>query len=399
MCRRVVLVVVACLLATAAAAQKKDMATARDYVKKGNNLDKAEQMMQKLLADSVNRHNAKIWDILFDAQRKQYEQGNEKLYLKQKYDTASLFGIAIRMFVSMEAYDSIASAAKAGGYKMPDTRKSHAQLLNTIRPNLFGGGMYMIRHQKYGDGYRLLDQYINTAQQPLFASYNYLERDKRLPQAAYWAVYCAYKLGDSKKTLHHTYLALKDTAHEEQMLQYLSQTYYREQDTARYVSTLHDGLERYPLSPFFFTRLADFYSGKLKWNEVLRLTDTALKHDAKSHLYRLTKAAVLLNIGDYQHCLALCDSLLHESDTISEAWLDAGLAKFNQAVTMDKDAMESVRKRRQILKCYEEALPYLEHYRAIRPKDKERWGMPLYTIYLNLNRGKEFDEIDKLLKK
>ena len=28
---------------------------------------------------------------------------------------------------------------------------------------------------------------------------------------------------------------------------------------------------------------------------------------------------------------------------------------------------------------------------------KDQWALPLYTIYLNLNMGKEFDEIDKLL--
>ena len=32
------------------------------------------------------------------------------------------------------------------------------------------------------------------------------------------------------------------------------------------------------------------------------------------------------------------------------------------------------------------------------PDEKGLWGLPLYTIYLNLNMGKEFDEIDKLLK-
>jgi hypothetical protein len=95
------------MLFTVALAQKKDIATAQDYVKKGNNLEKAEQMMLKLLRDSDHIYNEKVWGILFDAVRKQYDQGNEKLYLKQKYDTASLFNIASRMFQYMESYDSI----------------------------------------------------------------------------------------------------------------------------------------------------------------------------------------------------------------------------------------------------------------------------------------------------
>ena len=44
-------------------------------------------------------------------------------------------------------------------------------------------------------------------------------------------------------------------------------------------------------------------------------------------------------------------------------------------------------------------MPYLEKYRQLEPDQTDKWALPLYTIYLNLNLGKEFDEIDKLMKK
>ena len=65
-------------------AQKKEIAAAKDLVKAGKNLDQAQKNMEKLLLDSANRANRKIWAVLYDAVRKQYEQGNEQLYLKQK---------------------------------------------------------------------------------------------------------------------------------------------------------------------------------------------------------------------------------------------------------------------------------------------------------------------------
>ena len=34
----------------------------------------------------------------------------------------------------------------------------------------------------------------------------------------------------------------------------------------------------------------------------------------------------------------------------------------------------------------------------MRPDDKDRWAAALYNIYLNLNMGKEFEEIDKMLR-
>ena len=59
-------------------AQKKEIAAARDQVKEGKDLNKAQASMEKLLKDSANLGNKKIWVTLFDAVRKQYEQGNEK---------------------------------------------------------------------------------------------------------------------------------------------------------------------------------------------------------------------------------------------------------------------------------------------------------------------------------
>jgi hypothetical protein len=68
-------------------------------------------------------------------------------------------------------------------------------------------------------------------------------------------------------------------------------------------------------------------------------------------------------------------------------------------VTLDKTTQHSLKAKRTILNYYTEALPYLEKYRKLQPEKTDKWALPLYTIYLNLNKGKEFDEIDKLLRK
>ena len=75
----------------AVCAQKKEISKAKDNVKAGKSLVEAEASMRKLLADSTNKANEKIWLVLFDAVRKQYETVNEQMYLKQKADTAKLF--------------------------------------------------------------------------------------------------------------------------------------------------------------------------------------------------------------------------------------------------------------------------------------------------------------------
>ncbi len=382
----------------AATGQKKQISSAKENVKKGNNLENAEQTMCSLLKDTTNRTNPKIWFVLFDALKKQYEQGNEKIYLKQKYDTANLFQIASRMYEQMVAFDSIDAQPDEKGRVKLTMRKENAAILNRLRPNLLSGGHYFIRKRQYADAYKLFNQYIDAAHQPLFASYHYNEKDSNIPEASYWAVYCAYKMDDSPKTLHHTYLALKDTAHYEMMLQYLAETYRRDTDTARYIKTLREGFCKYPLSLFFYSHLIDYYSQAGLWDKALAVSDSALAVDSTSHFFWQTKGTILLNMGDFTQCFDISQRLINENDSLPEAWLNAGLAKFNLGVGLDKTTQPS-KLRNTTLQFYKEALPYLVKYRTLRPERKDKWALPLYTIYLNLNMGKEFDEIDKLMEK
>ena len=379
-------------------AQKKEMATARENVKKNKNLEQAEQSMRKLLADSANRYNEKIWLILFDAVSKQYDQGNMKLYLKQKYDTSALFNLAKKMFVILESFDSIDARPDKKGKVSIDYRKKHSEFLDGYRPNLFNGGLYYVNKQKYDEAYAFFDKYIDCSHQPLFSRFKYIETDPRMPEAAYWAVYCGYKTQDPKKTFHHTYLALKDTAHYHLMLQYLAETYKLEDDTARYVKTLKEGFEKYPTFPFFFPRLIQHYGDLNDWKTVLDISEKALVSDSANVSFLFTKSTALLNTGRYNECVAICDQLIARNDSLADPYYNAGLAWFNQAIEQDKTVKTSARQRKKVQDLYRKALPYLERYRVLAPDKKRQWARPLYTTYLNLNMGNEFDEIDKIIR-
>ena len=377
--------------------QKKTMTQVKDYIKSGKNLDKAEKLMTDLLNDSSSRGNEKVWLLLFESQRKQYDQGNEKLYLKEKYDTTALFLVGKRMFDTLEGLDSLDRLPDARGKVKLKYRDRSAELLNIYRPNLFNGGVFFMKKHDFSRAYDFFDTYINSAVKPMFARYQYAERDKRLPEAAYWASYCGYKLEKPQLTLRHTYQALKDSVHLPYMLQYLAETYKLEKDTARYVQTLKDGFSKYPKFPFFFPRLIDYYSHIGAYDEAMKSCDEALQTDSVNTLFRYAKSSLLLTMGRYKQSFAISKALIVENDTLADAYLNAGLALFDQAVELDKKTQSGSKKYNQILELYRKAMPYLEKYRAMAPDQKDKWALPLYTIYLNLNMGKQFDEIDKLI--
>lgn len=382
----------------AASAQKKEIQTAKDQVKAGKNLDQAAASMKKLLADSANRTNRKIWTIYFDAVRKQYEQGNEKLYLKQKYDTAQLFNYTRQLFEVAFQYDSVETAPDKKGRRDFEFRKGHSDYLAHIRSNLYNGGIWFLNKKKYPDAFKFFDCYIECASQPMFKQHNYGEKDKHLPTAAYYAVYSGYKMKDPKATLHHSYEALKDTVHYNYMLQYLAETYMLEKDTARYVASLKEGFKRVPTFPYFFPRLVEYYVVRNQLDSAMTVVNEALTVVPDSDVYLAAKSNLLLEQGKLQECIEVSKKVIEVNQKLGDPYYNAGICYFNLAVEQDKNSHNSRKVKEQVEENYKKALPYLVKYREMEPKEQGKWAFPLYTIYLNLNMGKEFDEIDKVMK-
>ena len=124
-------------------AQKKELSQARSYIKSGKDFDKAEKLMTDLLAkDSASRENPKVYMMWYQAVLRQYEAGNEKLYLNQKYDTAAIFNLTKRMFTVLEALDSIdadqtgkAESGRSTGASTPSGSTSVGRTCTTGAPS------------------------------------------------------------------------------------------------------------------------------------------------------------------------------------------------------------------------------------------------------------------------
>jgi tetratricopeptide (TPR) repeat protein len=199
---------------------------------------------------------------------------------------------------------------------------------------------------------------------------------------------------DAVLTLRHREMALRDSSKRDWTLQYTAEAWHQLKDDSMYVATLETGFKEYPTSSYFFPRLMDIYTRKRKHDEALRVVDYALEADSLSELYLFAKSNVLLQQGQYAQSLAYSDRLLKLNDKMADAYFNGGTAYLNIALRMDPK-----KHKKQIKVMYQKALPYMERYRQLAPQDTEKWAPALYRIYFNLNMGKQFDEIDKILKK
>ena len=375
-------------------AQKRQMAEAENYLRSGKNLEKAEKLMTDLLKDSANQQNPRIYNLWLQAVEKQYDALNERMYKRQAVDTVKLFTLVRRIFTIAECLDSIDAQPDKKGRVDPDYRKDNAQRLLGYRPNLFFGGAHHLRRGDVRTAFCFFETYIDCARQPLFTGYDLVGTDPRMGEAAYWATYCGYRMNDPVLTLRHYELARRDTTKLEYAIQYAAEAWKRLGDDARYGELLWEGFAFYPQSTYFFPRLMDDYTRKGNYEQALMVADEALKTDTLSELYLFAKSTMLLNLGRYAECLDYSKRLIALNDQMADAYYNAGTACLNIILNMD-----SRRHKKQIRKMYQKAQPYMETYRRFAPEAKDKWGPALYRIYFNLNLGKQFDEIDKILKK
>ena len=385
-----ILFIIPCL----AVAQKKELSQARAFIKpRTKNYAQADKLMTQLLRDSANRTNKDIYQVLYEAVKGQYDQANERLYLKQRQDTAAFFTLAHRMFTVAETLDSLDVLPDKRGRVRLLYRQKHAQQLNTYRPNLYNAGTWHIRKQQWADAYRYLDAYLDCARQPLFASYDYASTDARMSEAAYWAVYSAYRQQSAQQVLHYSPLALRDSVHADFALQFTAEAYRWQQDTAHYVSTLEEGFRRYPLFSYFFPRLIDARLAAGEYNSALLLCDSALTICDSCELFLFAKSSTLLRMERWQQSVSYSERLIRQNDSLPEPYFNAATAFFNMAVQPGAE-----NDRTQQLSNLQKARTYMEYYRQLMPGEKRKWAPVLYRIYLSLNLGRQFDEMDKILK-
>ncbi len=377
---------------------RQELSQARSFIKSGKDFDKAERLMTDLLAkDSAARQNDKVLDVWYQAVYKQYEAANERLYLKQKYDTAAFFDLTRRMYVIAEKLDTLDSRPDAKGRVSLSYRKQHAEQLDQLRPNLYYGGTHHVRKADYEVAYDFFHLYIDAVRHPLFSGYDYQTSDNRLPEAAYWATFCGYKMHDAERTLRYSREALGDKQKTQYTLLYTCEAWHWQQNDSGYVATLKDGFKRFPEHTYFFPHLEDYFTQHQQLDSALLYADRALQQNPRGELFLLAKATTLLSMEKYDECIRTGQQLIQVNDSMPEPYLMVATAYLNQALALEK-LNGSRESRMNIRRLYMSARPYMENYRRLAPEEKAKWAPSLYRIYFNLNMGPQFEEIDKLMR-
>ncbi len=405
-------------------AQEKAVKEAKK-IANGTNPDfaKAEELINQALVNPETKDLAETWDVAGFIQRRRSEEEMKNAYLRKPYDTLQVYNSALNMCRYYFKCDELAQIPNEKGKIKNKYRKSNAATMLNERGNLINGGIQYyntyLGSQSKEDGQKALDffgTYVDFANHPMFEKENLLQTDTILPTIAYYASMVATRLEDYPSVLKYAPYAKDDKEVGKFAMELESTALKAEGDTAKWIASLQEGIQKYPDHQFFFGNLIDYYSNSNKYDEALKFADNMLAKDPNNTFYLYVKGylyhnmyTVLREKDAAQAAEALNKAIEFYQKTTeidpsyAEAYSNLGLVyclqaqDFSEKATTDVNDPKYQQDQAALKVFYEKARPCYEKARQLQPEKKELWLNGLYRVYYNLQMGPEFEEIESLM--
>ena len=380
---------------------------AREALKKNQNL---EQTAKTLLAEADKegvKHADRVQCLRLAAEcsRKLHADENRKMFLKQKADTTRFYAHILDIFLRVGKADSLSRTPDEKGRVRPLSPRRVREMLMPYRKNLMGGGKFFYIKANYAEAFRFLDTYIRCNELEAFAPDTLELTDTLMPMAAYLAVDAARATGNYDGIIRHATLAQRAGLKSHLIQEYLCTALAAKGDSMASAKALTEGLRRFESHPFFFSHILDALASQGRYAEGLAFADSMLSVNDTRPLYWYAQSLMLLKLGRDRDAIDACDSCLVRDPDYVDAHYTKGIASLNLAVTYTETACTDLtdprckRDREVIQSLYNLAKLPMERVRELAPQDTNRWAAPLYRIYLHLNMGPQFDEIDRIVNR
>lgn len=385
-------------------AQEKTVKEAKK-IANGTNPDfaKAEELINQALVNPETKDQAETWNVAGFIQKRRSEKEMENAYLRKPYDTIQVYNSALKMCEYFFKCDELAQIPNEKGKIKNKYRKSNSAAILAERGNLINGGIEFFNKENNKEALACFGTYVDIAMHPMFEKENLLQTDTILPQIAYYASLAAAKMEDYSSVLKYAPYAKEDKEVGKYAMEFISTALKAEGDTAKWIASLQEGIQKYPDHQFFFGHLIDYYSNNNKYDEAMQFADDMLAKDPNNTFYLYVKGYLYHNMGDYENALKYYNEAIAKDPTYAEAYSNIGLIyclqaqDFSEKATSDVNDPKYQEDQATLKSFYEKAKPYYEKARELKPEQKDLWGNGLYRVYYNLQMGPEFEEISNVM--
>ena len=364
---------------------------------------KAEALINEAMTNPETKDQANTWNVAGQIQKSIVDKESEKAYLKQPYDTAKAYNGTYNMFEYFLKCDEIEQIPNEKGKVKFKFRNANADVMNSERPNLINGGIYFFNLDDNKNAYKFFSMYVDAAKSQMLEKEDLINKDTLLSQIAYYAALSAARNEDYKNVLKYTPLASTDKEVGKYALEFQAQAYKALKDTANWIATLKDGVQKFPDYSFFFGHLVDYYANTGDFKDAMMFADNMIAKDPKNPFFLYVKGYLYQNLKEYDNAIDFYKKTIEVDPNYAEAYSNLGLIYCQQGldyaekVTVNVNDPKFSSEQAKIKKFYEDARPFYEKARQLKPEQKDLWLNGLYTVYYKLNLGKEFEEIEKLM--
>ena len=393
-------------LCTADAAGAAGMAEAGTAFFDGypRSLEEYEQLIEEAMKNPETKDLADTWDVAGFIQKRINEEQMKNAFLKKPYDTLKVYNSILKMYEYYNKCDDLAQVPNEKGKIKNKYRKANASSMLAERPNLINGGIQYFNLDKNKEALKFFATYVESASYPMLADKELAKNDTLLPQIAYYATLAADRVGDKDAIIKYAPSALSDKDGGKFAMQLMADAYKAKGDTAAWIKSLEEGILKFPGNDYFFANLVDYYNTSNQASKAMEFADKMLTNDPNNKLYLYVKAYLYHNMKEYDNAIEYYKKAIAADPEYAEAYSNVGLVYLMKAqdyadkATTDINDPKYAEAQAAVKKFYEEAKPFYEKARALKPDQKDLWLQGLYRVYYNLNMGPEFEEIDKMMK-
>ena len=378
---------------------------------KAEKYDKSDELLRKAFAQYPEAANdAELVNYELSAQVELAKQQSRAIFLNQKPDTARYFGHILEAYRYALRTDSLDRLPDSKDRIRPRFTSNVSSALTDLRNNLRSGGKYFYKKHDFARALSFFEVYLQTLGHPLVQPEKL--KDLALPldadsvEIGRLAVIAAYTAKRYDKVLDIVPLATQDTVQRALMLELAAKSSQQLGYELRYLQTLQQGFEQYPLHEYFYTTLLSHYNSVPDYQQSLQILNRLLSLQPRNRKFLYLKGKMLQGLNQLDEAASVFQETIQVMPDDAEAHASLGNVYLQQAHDYYNTAnlkigdKNYVKHRRQLNNYYTRAMKSFEQARQFGGDTASSlWLSGLRETYYKLNKGKELKALERKFKK